>query len=163
MFRPYIWAIFRLLLDFRISYTGMCGAFLGVLGEGGRWRFHYNSGCHLPTTNCRPPDKNPGIWYPLVWDLEQPPSPRTPQEPPHTFLYNWSESPVTTWRWPTYRAETCRYKPPVILEANIVVFDCKYYTPSSLITFLILSSHLSLDLLIGFFPHQNPVGTSPST
>ena len=27
----------------------------------------------------------------------------------------------------TYRAETCRcYNPPVILEANIVVFDSKY-------------------------------------
>ena len=33
----------------------------------------------------------------------------------------------------------------------------------SLISFLILSSYLSLDLVIDFFPHQNPVGTSPST
>jgi len=29
--------------------------------------------------------------------------------------------PVTT-----YRAETCRYSPPVIIEENVVVFDCKY-------------------------------------
>jgi len=33
MFRPYMWAIFRLRLDYRISYTGMGGAFLG--GGGG--------------------------------------------------------------------------------------------------------------------------------
>ena len=29
--------------------------------------------------------------------------------------------------WILYRVETCRcYNPPVILEANIVVLDCKY-------------------------------------
>jgi len=55
---------------------------------------------------------------------------QTPQDSPrtlHAFLYNWSKSLITTWRWPTYRAETCRYKVfLVIIEANIVVFDCKY-------------------------------------
>ena len=75
-----------------------------------------------------PPEKKPGAMVPTVIVTFRPAllpqnSPRTP----HTFLYNWCESPVTTWRWPTYRAETCRcYNPPVILEANIVVFDCKY-------------------------------------
>ena len=43
-----------------------------------------------------------------------------------TYLYNWSESLTTTWRWPTYRAETCSCCiPPVILDANIVMFDLR--------------------------------------
>jgi len=35
MFRPYMWAIFRLCLDYRISYTGMRGSFYGSSGGGG--------------------------------------------------------------------------------------------------------------------------------
>jgi len=54
-----------------------------------------------------------------------------PQDSPrtlHAFLYNWSRSLITAWRWPTYRAETCHCYNIllVIIEANIVVFDCKY-------------------------------------
>jgi len=95
MFRPYMWAIFRLWLDFRISYTGMCGESLGSLrGEVGR--------------------------PPLPHD-----SPRTL----HAFLCNWSRSLIATWRWPTYRAETCRCYNIllVIIQANIVVLECKYW------------------------------------
>ena len=59
------------------------------------------------------------------------PAPQNSPRTLHTCLYNWSKSPVTTWRCPTYRAETCRcYNPPVILEANIVVFDCVNYQAS---------------------------------
>jgi len=66
--------------------------------------------------------KTPGAMVPTVIMRSRPPPPGTP----HAFLYKWSESLVTTWRWPKYRAETWRYNSPVILEANIVVFDCRY-------------------------------------
>jgi len=54
----------------------------------------------------------------------------------HASMYNWSSSPITTWRWPTYRAETCRCcNPPCNNRGKysyIVVFDCSIDTPSSL-------------------------------
>jgi len=84
MFRPYMWAIFRLRLDSRISYTGMRGAFMGSPGGGGS-RSHYNTGYHgpglsgeLPLVVCThfekwalqtpngSPNENPGPWYQLL-------------------------------------------------------------------------------------------------
>ena len=52
-------------------------------------------------------------------------------------MYNWSRSSITIWRWPTYRAETCRCcNPPCNNRGKysyIVVFDCSINTPSSLL------------------------------
>ena len=106
MFRPYMWTIFRLWLDFWISYTGM----RGVVWEGG-WNVIIPMGTIVPVEE----------------------SPRTL----HAFLYNWSRNLITTWRWPTYRAETCRCYNILlaITDANIAVFDCKYNTPISLLLY----------------------------
>ena len=82
------------------------------------------------TTGLRSPIcgyHGPGAMVPTAIMRSRPaPLPQKSPRTVHAFLYNWSDSPVTTWRWPTYRAETCRYNPPVILDANIVVFNCKY-------------------------------------
>jgi len=44
------------------------------------------------------------------------PPPNPPKNTPH-ILYNCSVSNITTWRWPTYRAETCSCIPTVPLGA----------------------------------------------
>ena len=72
-------------------------------------------------------------WYN---DISTPP-PKDSARTPHASLYNWSRILITTWRWPTYMAETCCCYNilHVIIEANIVVFNCKYNTPSSLLLY----------------------------
>jgi len=42
------------------------------------------------------------------------PIPNTVKNTPH-ILYSYSVSQITTWRWPTYRAETCSCIPTVLL------------------------------------------------
>ena len=83
-FQPYIWAIFRLWLDYRSSYTRCVGC---------------------------------------------------------------SESQVTTWRWPTYRAETCSCSPSVLLD-EIYSTVCVIHK-----NFLLLNQHNGDDA------PQNGVGT----
>jgi len=101
---------------------------------------------HKPThtTNGSPPVKPRGHGTHCYNEISTP----LPQGSPrklHAFLYNWSESLVTTWRWPTYRAETCRcYNPPVILEANIVLLDCNYYYTKLLTTIYNISLHYDI-------------------
>ena len=80
----------------------------------------------------------PATMVPIGIMTSQPPPPF--QESPrtlHAFLYNWSRSLITTWRWPTYRAETCRCYNIllVIIDTNIFVFNCKHNTPSSLLLY----------------------------
>ena len=46
MFRPYMWAIIMLLLDFQLGYTSMPAVVLGCNGAGSR--SHYIAGSHGP-------------------------------------------------------------------------------------------------------------------
>ena len=50
MFRPYMWAIFRLRFNLQISYTRCVGRFVWGLGggEGEGTRFRFDNGYHDP-------------------------------------------------------------------------------------------------------------------
>jgi len=102
----------------------------------------------------------PGTMVPIGIMTSQPPqdSPRTL----HAFLYNWSRCLITTWRWPTYRAETCCCYNIllVIIEANLVVFDCKYNTPSSLLLYKTQWGWNTSEYCSIIHRWQNPLGLS---
>jgi len=74
-----MWAIFRLRFNLQISYTRCVGWMSGGWVRGGR---------------------DLVVSIVLKRDLVPPP-------PTHTYLYSCSVSYVTTWRWSTYRTETC--------------------------------------------------------